>query len=102
MKGKYFFKSQSSIQRKFIAGGLSAVFGAGVYGSYAGAMNPGLNPIGVQDFTQFFNNLKTVNNQIRKIEYTNPEGQQGEVECRLKNGKIEIKMYGKDKVKKCR
>ena len=37
MSRKYFFKIQSSLQRKVIAGGLSAVFGAGMYGSYAGA-----------------------------------------------------------------
>ena len=43
MSRKYFFKSQSSLQRKFIAGGLAATFAFGTVGSgFAGAMNPEL------------------------------------------------------------
>ena len=38
MEKKYFLKGQSSLQRKIVAGGLSVVFGVGVYGSYVGAM----------------------------------------------------------------
>ena len=40
MKKRYFFKSQSSLQRKAIAGGLTATFAFGTVGSgFAGAMN---------------------------------------------------------------
>ena len=39
MKNKYFFKNQSSLQRKAIAGGLTATFVFGTVGSgFAGAM----------------------------------------------------------------
>jgi len=44
MKKKYFLKGQSSLQRKVVAGTLSAVFGVGMYGSYAGAMEQPLQP----------------------------------------------------------
>jgi hypothetical protein len=35
---KYFFKNRGYLSRKFIASGLSAVFSAGMFSSYAGAM----------------------------------------------------------------
>ena len=96
MKKKYFLKSQSNLQRKAIAGTLSAVFGAGMYGSYAGAMNPA--PTGIMDFAQFFNNLEKAGNEenIKKIEYTNLAGVKDEVECKFENNKIKFKMYGKE------
>lgn len=36
---KYFFKNKGCLSRKFIASGLSAVFSAGMFSSYAGAMD---------------------------------------------------------------
>ena len=95
MREKYFFKNQSSLKRKVIAGGLSAVFSAGMYGSYAGAMNLelglGLGPNVVE------NKLPKQEDEIIEITYKKPEGQQGKVECRLKNSKIEFKMIEGDK-----
>ena len=38
MHRKYFSKNQGVLSRKFIASGLSAVFSAGMFSSYAGAM----------------------------------------------------------------
>ncbi len=40
MYRKCFFKSKGGLSRKFVASGLAAVFGSGMFGSYAGAMEP--------------------------------------------------------------
>ncbi len=39
MYRKYFFKNEGVLSRKFIVGGLAAVFSSGIFGSYAGAMS---------------------------------------------------------------
>ena len=44
MYRKYFFKSKGVLSRKFVASGLSAVFSAGMFSSYAGAMEPEMDP----------------------------------------------------------
>ena len=38
MYRKYFFKNKGVLSRRFVASGLAAVFSAGMFGSYAGAM----------------------------------------------------------------
>jgi hypothetical protein len=43
MYRKYFFKSKGVLSRRFVASGLAAVFSGGMFGSYAGAMQQGLN-----------------------------------------------------------
>ena len=53
MYRKYFFKNKGVLSRKFVASGLAAVFSAGMFGSYAGAMKHELN--------NNFNNIKTEN-----------------------------------------
>ena len=39
MYRKYFFKNEGVLSRKFIVGGLAAVFSSGIFGSYVGAMS---------------------------------------------------------------
>ena len=53
MYREYFFKNKGVLSRKFVASGLAAVFSAGMFGSYAGAMKHELN--------NNFNNIKTEN-----------------------------------------
>ena len=50
---KYFFKNKGCLSRKFIASGLSAVFSAGMFSSYAGAMEEELFKDSGLDFEQF-------------------------------------------------
>ena len=41
---KYFSKNKGVLPRRFVASGLAAVFSAGMFGSYAGAMEPEMDP----------------------------------------------------------
>lgn len=54
MYRKYFFKNEGILSRKFIVGGLAAVFSSGIFGSYAGAMQKMEN----------INNSVLVNNKL--------------------------------------
>ena len=49
MYRKCFFKNKGVLSRRFVASGLAAVFSAGMFGSYAGAMDQESNVISVFD-----------------------------------------------------
>ena len=74
MKKKYFLKSQSSLQRKFIAGGLAATFAFGTVGSgFAGAMefcSEGNNNIEIQEMvlpTELKHNILTEDEEDKRV-----------------------------------
>jgi hypothetical protein len=61
MYRKYFFKSKGVLSRKFVASGLAAVFSAGMFGSYAEAMEKN-----VIEMSQL-NNYDKINKNEKKI-----------------------------------
>lgn len=111
MNWNCFFKNQSSLRRKVFSGGFAAIFCASAFGSCAKAMmdpNPKplsnicKNKVENECTTQegYFKTLDEIPTEgrenTRAIVYTDPNGDEKIVECRLRKGKIEFKIFEED------
>ena len=83
MSRKYFFKSQSSLQKKVIAGGLSATFAFGTVGSgFAGAAEQFEIPSGYEDIIIFRHDRHFIKKE--------KDGEEGLISLNIGKGALEI------------